>query len=69
MLRLSSDGADDAPSDRPSPESDGATRDQTCEGGDPVTIATGEFLLPVTDLDLPGILRLALELLCTMRVD
>ncbi|MFD6394845.1 putative T7SS-secreted protein [Nocardia sp. NPDC060259] len=42
------------------PETD-STRDQTCEGGDPVNIATGEFLLPVTDLDLPGILRLALK--------
>lgn len=42
------------------PETD-STRDQTTEGGDPVNIATGEFLLPLTDLDLPGILRLALK--------
>ncbi|WP_280304176.1 putative T7SS-secreted protein [Nocardia neocaledoniensis] len=42
------------------PETD-STRDQTTEGGDPVNIATGEFLLPLTDLDLPGVLRLALK--------
>lgn len=42
------------------PETD-STRDQTCEGRDPVNLATGEFLLPLTDLDLPGILRLALK--------
>lgn len=42
------------------PETD-STRDQTTEGGDPVNIATGEFLLPLTDLELPGILRLALK--------
>ncbi|MFC4128667.1 putative T7SS-secreted protein [Nocardia rhizosphaerae] len=42
------------------PETD-STRDQTCEGGDPVNIATGEFLLPLTDIDLPGILRLVLK--------
>ncbi|MEV0687179.1 putative T7SS-secreted protein [Nocardia sp. NPDC050378] len=38
-----------------------STRDQTSEGGDPVNLATGEFLLPLTDLDLPGVLRLVLK--------
>ncbi|WP_405177760.1 DUF6531 domain-containing protein [Nocardia sp. NBC_01377] len=42
------------------PETD-STRDQTTEGGDPVNVATGEFLLPLTDVDLPGILRLVLK--------
>ncbi|MGW5922137.1 putative T7SS-secreted protein [Nocardia fluminea] len=42
------------------PETD-STRDQTTECRDPVNVATGEFLLPLTDLDLPGILRLALK--------
>ncbi|MEU6562017.1 putative T7SS-secreted protein [Nocardia nova] len=33
----------------------------TCAGRDPVDIATGEFLLPATDIDLPGVLPLRLE--------
>ncbi|MGY0497344.1 putative T7SS-secreted protein [Nocardia sp. FBN12] len=49
---------DTAQQDPPKTDS---TRDQTEEGGDPVNLATGEFLLPLTDLDLPGILRLALK--------
>ncbi|MFD3592916.1 putative T7SS-secreted protein [Nocardia sp. NPDC058640] len=49
---------DTAQQDPPKTDS---TRDQTAEGGDPVNLATGEFLLPLTDLDLPGILRLALK--------
>lgn len=42
------------------PETD-STPDQSTECRDPVNVATGEFLLPLTDLDLPGILRLALN--------
>ncbi|MFE3543034.1 putative T7SS-secreted protein [Nocardia sp. NPDC059177] len=53
------DSAGDTAQNNP-PETD-STRDQTTEGGDPVNLATGEFLLPLTDLDLPGILRLALK--------
>ncbi|NLE79261.1 MAG: RHS repeat protein, partial [Rhodococcus sp.] len=34
------------------------TSNQICEGGDPVDVATGEFLLPETDLTLPGVLPL-----------
>ncbi|MEU4649558.1 putative T7SS-secreted protein [Nocardia fluminea] len=49
---------DTAQQDPPKTDS---TRDQTEEGGDPVNLATGEFLLPLTDLELPGILRLALK--------
>ncbi|MFC7449722.1 putative T7SS-secreted protein [Rhodococcus daqingensis] len=36
------------------------TSDQNCEGRDPVDVATGEFLLPETDLTLPGVLPLIL---------
>lgn len=53
------DSAGDTAQNNP-PETD-STRDQTTEGGDPVNLATGEFLLPLTDLDLPGVLRLALK--------
>ncbi|MGW6728883.1 putative T7SS-secreted protein [Nocardia sp. NPDC055029] len=42
------------------PETD-STPDQSTECRDPVNVATGEFLLPLTDVDLPGILRLALK--------
>ncbi|WP_280348356.1 putative T7SS-secreted protein [Nocardia neocaledoniensis] len=42
------------------PETD-STPDQSTECRDPVNAATGEFLLPFTDVDLPGILRLALK--------
>ncbi|GAB4584366.1 putative T7SS-secreted protein [Nocardia sp. IFM 10818] len=42
------------------PENDQPAKDVT-EGGDPVDVATGEFLLPETDLDLPGILDLVLK--------
>ncbi|MGN2638313.1 putative T7SS-secreted protein [Nocardia takedensis] len=42
------------------PESD-ADPDQTTKCQDPVNVATGEFLLPLTDVDLPGILHLALK--------
>ncbi|MQY25039.1 putative T7SS-secreted protein [Nocardia aurantia] len=42
------------------PKSD-RTPDDTCAGRDPVDIATGEFLLPETDLDLPGILPVVLR--------
>ncbi|MEV0079597.1 putative T7SS-secreted protein [Nocardia neocaledoniensis] len=38
-----------------------ATQSQTPTIGDPVKIATGDFLLPLTDLELPGVLRLALK--------
>ncbi|GGK37130.1 putative T7SS-secreted protein [Nocardia camponoti] len=38
-----------------------STDEQTCKGRDPVNMATGEFLLPQTDVDLPGILRLVLR--------
>ncbi|MFD4181979.1 putative T7SS-secreted protein, partial [Rhodococcus sp. NPDC058514] len=34
------------------------TSDQNCEDRDPVDVATGEFLLPETDLTLPGVLPL-----------
>ncbi|MFC8527212.1 putative T7SS-secreted protein [Nocardia sp. NPDC057227] len=34
---------------------------QTTECGDPVDVATGEFLLPTVDLDLPGVLPLTLN--------
>lgn len=34
------------------------TSNQICEGGDPVDVATGEFLLPETDVTLPGVLPL-----------
>lgn len=53
------DSAGDSATTNP-PETN-STRDQTTEGGDPVNLATGEFLLPLTDLDLPGVLRLALK--------
>ncbi|MGW0177286.1 putative T7SS-secreted protein [Rhodococcus sp. NPDC003322] len=36
------------------------TGHQNTEGGDPVDVATGEFLLPETDLALPGVLPLVL---------
>ncbi|MFD1811764.1 putative T7SS-secreted protein [Rhodococcus gannanensis] len=36
------------------------TGHQNTEGGDPVDVATGEFLLPETDLALPGVLPLRL---------
>ncbi|MEU4599651.1 putative T7SS-secreted protein [Nocardia sp. NPDC023988] len=38
-----------------------STDEQTPKVGDPVNPATGEFLLPLTDLDLPGVLRLVLK--------
>ncbi|MFD4292852.1 putative T7SS-secreted protein [Rhodococcus sp. NPDC058532] len=37
------------------------TGHQNTEGGDPVDVATGEFLLPETDLTLPGVLPLVLR--------
>ncbi|MFI1920499.1 putative T7SS-secreted protein [Nocardia sp. NPDC020380] len=37
------------------------TPNNTCAGRDPVDIATGEFLLPETDLELPGVLALVLR--------
>ncbi len=49
---------DDAQTDGPAKT---ATDDQTPKAGDPVKIATGDFLLPLTDIDLPGVLRLALK--------
>ncbi|WP_279388162.1 RHS repeat-associated core domain-containing protein [Nocardia alba] len=36
------------------------TEKQTTDCGDPVDAATGEFLLPETDVDLPGVLALVL---------
>ncbi|MFD4462218.1 DUF6531 domain-containing protein, partial [Nocardia sp. NPDC058480] len=36
------------------------TTTQTTECGDPVDVATGEFLLPETDVELPGVLALVL---------
>ncbi|MFE3543429.1 DUF6531 domain-containing protein [Nocardia sp. NPDC059177] len=36
------------------------TKTQTTDCGDPVDAATGEFLLPETDIDLPGVLALVL---------
>lgn len=36
------------------------TGQQNTEGGDPVDVATGEFLLPENDLALPGVLSLVL---------
>ncbi|WP_194824382.1 DUF6531 domain-containing protein [Nocardia sp. XZ_19_231] len=36
------------------------TAKQTIDCGDPVDVATGEFLLPATDIDLPGVLALVL---------
>ncbi|WP_446224171.1 RHS repeat-associated core domain-containing protein [Nocardia sp. IBHARD005] len=36
------------------------TEKQTTDCGDPVDAATGEFLLPETDIDLPGVLALVL---------
>ncbi|MFE1592259.1 DUF6531 domain-containing protein [Nocardia sp. NPDC058705] len=36
------------------------TAKQTIDCGDPVDVATGEFLLPETDLELPGVLALVL---------
>ncbi|MEU4813212.1 DUF6531 domain-containing protein [Nocardia fluminea] len=36
------------------------TAKQTTDCGDPVDVATGEFLLPATDIDLPGVLALVL---------
>ncbi|MGS2806393.1 putative T7SS-secreted protein [Nocardia sp. MW-W600-9] len=49
---------DDAQTDGPAKT---ATDDQTPKAGDPVKIATGDFLLPLTDIDLPGVLRLVLK--------
>ncbi|BAH51773.1 putative T7SS-secreted protein [Rhodococcus opacus] len=49
-------GVNDAAHDA-GPETD-RTSDQNCEGRDPVDVATGEFLLPETDLTLPGVLPL-----------
>ncbi|MFI5501625.1 putative T7SS-secreted protein [Nocardia asteroides] len=43
------------------PPEKSATDDQTEKAGDPVKIATGDFLLPLTDIDLPGVLRLVLK--------
>ncbi|MEV6359583.1 DUF6531 domain-containing protein [Nocardia asteroides] len=43
------------------PPEKSATDDQTEKAGDPVKIATGDFLLPLTDVDLPGVLRLVLK--------
>lgn len=43
------------------PAESNRTPDNTCAGRDPVDIATGEFLLPETDLELPGILALVLK--------
>ncbi|MFJ4657979.1 putative T7SS-secreted protein [Nocardia sp. NPDC088792] len=43
-----------------SPETN-RTPEKTCTGRDPVDIATGEFLLPETDLELPGVLALVLR--------
>lgn len=37
------------------------TPEETTEHRDPVDVATGEFLLPETDLDLPGILPLVVK--------
>ncbi|WP_024805794.1 putative T7SS-secreted protein [Nocardia sp. BMG51109] len=42
------------------PEHDRTENQKTCSE-DPVDIATGEFLLPETDADLPGVLRLVLR--------
>ncbi|WP_327094680.1 DUF6531 domain-containing protein [Nocardia vinacea] len=42
------------------PEKDQTPNQKTCSD-DPVDIATGEFLLPETDLDLPGVLALTLR--------
>ena len=42
------------------PEHDRTEHEKTCSE-DPVDIATGEFLLPETDLDLPGVLALVLR--------
>ncbi|MFB7718427.1 DUF6531 domain-containing protein [Nocardia sp. NPDC056100] len=39
----------------------GRTPEHTQECGDPVDVATGEFLLPETDLSLPGVLALVLK--------
>ncbi|MGW6698238.1 DUF6531 domain-containing protein [Nocardia sp. NPDC055049] len=36
------------------------TAKQTTDCGDPVDVATGEFLLPATDVELPGVLALVL---------
>ncbi|MFD4357114.1 DUF6531 domain-containing protein [Nocardia sp. NPDC058518] len=36
------------------------TAKQTTDCGDPVDVATGEFLLPATDIELPGVLALVL---------
>ncbi|MFE9575344.1 putative T7SS-secreted protein [Nocardia sp. NPDC006044] len=44
----------------PGHESDRTPEQKTCTD-DPVDIATGEFLLPETDIDLPGILSLVLR--------
>ncbi|MEV6561597.1 putative T7SS-secreted protein [Nocardia sp. NPDC051756] len=41
------------------PETDRTPEQKTCSE-DPVDISTGEFLLPETDLDLPGVLSLTL---------
>ncbi|MEU0874304.1 putative T7SS-secreted protein [Nocardia brasiliensis] len=42
------------------PEADRTPAQKTCST-DPVDISTGEFLLPDTDLDLPGVLPLTLQ--------
>jgi RHS repeat-associated protein len=42
------------------PEHDRTEHQKTCSD-DPVDIATGEFLLPETDIDLPGVLGLVLR--------
>ncbi|MGF6889489.1 RHS repeat-associated protein [Nocardia sp. GAS34] len=42
------------------PEHDRTEHQKTCSD-DPVDIATGEFLLPETDIDLPGVLALVLR--------
>ncbi|UGT62567.1 putative T7SS-secreted protein [Nocardia asteroides] len=49
---------DEARSGDPANDRDPA---QTTECGDPVDVATGEFLLPTVDLDLPGVLPLVLN--------
>ncbi|WP_234391402.1 HYD1 signature containing ADP-ribosyltransferase family protein [Nocardia suismassiliense] len=46
--------------EQPGHESDRTPEQKTCTE-DPVDIATGEFLLPETDIDLPGILSLVLR--------
>ncbi|WP_067651608.1 putative T7SS-secreted protein [Nocardia harenae] len=60
VTQRAADDADIPDNARSGDPADNRDPSQTTECGDPVDVATGEFLLPTVDLDLPGTLPLTL---------